>query len=855
MRVTKRPLFHWVLYRCRGLQFLLFLLILASLVFRVAPLEMQKRIINRAIHLKSTDLLLLYCAIYLAAVLLAGLSKYAINVMQMIIGQRILMELRTELYHHILRLPLQYYRQMQPGTVISAMTAELNSIGYFLGGALAVPLTSGLTFVVFIGYMFMLSRELALLTLSVYPFEILLIPLLQKRYNRINRERIRSVRAMSNVVNEAIAGIQEVHAHGGYRLEEERIGVHIHRLYDQLKKLFIVKYGIKFTNNLFQSLGPFLLFLVGGYFAITGDFTLGALVAFLSAHEKVYDPWREILDYYQALQDARVRYGQIMRIFDLEPDMSMETGHRPLRRLDGSISVKNGTFRVASGVSLLKRINLEVQPGEQVAVVGFSGSGKSTLILCLDQLYRLSSGTISYGCYTDRSLSRADISANVTLIGQEPFLFTGTIRENLLYGIRALAGERGIPDLETQLKAIYDTGLEEDVIRFGFQAVLGPEDCAPIKDKLLSIRTTIIHQLQDQFAEAVEFYDVERFLLYSSIRDNLIFGDCPTGKFDLQRLPDLPVFRQLIRRTGLEKPLLGLGLRIARQTIELLADVREDEFFFRYTPMRPEEFSAYQGLVQALEEGRAGRMEEKSLLVLALRFIPGFHRVAAVDEEFKERIVRARKIFLREVAGVEMITCLGGGDGPCLTSCAKKDAASPFMPFCTSQYLYSRSLLENLVFGVMKSRKPMDEHLSNLLYGLLAREVLDDVLNIGLDFNVGSRGDRLSGGQKQKLAIARALLRQTPIILMDEATASLDAISQQRIYEVLAARREEGVTVVAVVHRLESVAAFDRVILLKNGAVIEEGTYDELLARQGEFAALVAGHRGKSRFPPGEGPP
>jgi len=292
--ITKRPLFYWILRRHRLLQFTLLLIILASLFFRVFPLEMQKRIINEAIHLKNLQLLYLYCGLYIGAVILAGITKYAINAMQTILGQKILVEIRTELYDHVLQLPLQFYRTMQPGTVISAMTAELNGIGFFLGGALAIPVTSVLTFAVFLGFMFSLSPLLALLSMTVYPFELIVIPLLQKKYNRLNKERIKTTRAMANVVNESISGIHEIHSNASYKLEKKRMGDYILALYGLLKRLFFVKYGIKFANNLFQSFGPFILFLVGGYLAIHGQFTLGALVAFLSAYEKVYDPWKEM---------------------------------------------------------------------------------------------------------------------------------------------------------------------------------------------------------------------------------------------------------------------------------------------------------------------------------------------------------------------------------------------------------------------------------------------------------------------------------------------------------------------------------------------------------------------------------
>ncbi|HEB69744.1 MAG TPA: ATP-binding cassette domain-containing protein [Desulfobulbus sp.] len=846
MRITQRSLYYWIIHRFRGLQLLLLGIILASLFFRVVPLEMQKRIVNRAIHLKNIHLLFLYCGFYVGAVFFAAITKYAINTLQMVIGQKILIELRTELYRHILQLPLQFYRGMQPGTVISAMTAELNAIGFFLGGALAIPVTSVLTFIVFLGYMFMLSPLLALLTLAIYPFEIILIPLLQKRYNRLNKKRIKTVRSMANVVNEAISGIHEIHSHSSFNLEEQRIRTHILALYSLLKHLFIVKYGIKFSNNLFQSLGPFLLFLVGGYMAIDGNFTLGALVAFLSAHEKVYDPWKELLEFYQGFQDAQVRYRQIMNLFDIQPEYPRLPEGRAVVDFSGDITIKNATFAISPAVRLLNSITTSIKAGEQVAIVGFSGSGKSTLILCLDQLYTLTSGTISYDKYPLQELSKADVSHNITMISQHPFIFTGTIRDNLLYGVRALGGEqtKNIPGLNEQLKAIYDTGLEEDVIRFGFQAVLTRECCAPFKDKLLAIRKNILEDLHQRFADVVEFYDLNSFLRYSSIRDNLIFGDCPTGKFDITRLTGSEPFMKLLTETGLKKPLLQLGYTIASRTVDLLEECADDPFFFRYTPMRPEEFGQFAQILNEMDTPTPAKAAHRDLFYqLAFRFIPGFHHVAEIDSDFARKVVKARRLFLRTMVRVKISSCsVDGVDTPCL-QCDKEDISSPFMPFCPNQYLYSRSLLENLLFGVMKSREPIGEELSNLLYSLLAKDVLDDVLDVGLNFHVGSQGDRLSGGQKQKLAIARAFLRDTPIIFLDEATASLDNISQRRIQDVLETKQQEGKTVVAVIHRLENAALYDRIILLKNGVLLEEGTFAELLAKRGSFFELVMGHQ------------
>ncbi|GAB4340374.1 MAG: hypothetical protein Kow0089_13960 [Desulfobulbaceae bacterium] len=849
MRITRRPLFYWITRRHRPLQFLLLLIIVGSMFFRVFPLEMQKRIVNEAIHLRDEQLLFLYCGLYIGAVTLAGLLKYLINILQTVIGQKILVEMRTELYSHILQLPLQFYRKMQPGTVISAMTAELNAIGFFLGGALAIPVTSVLTFLAFVGYMFSLSPMLTLLSMSVYPFELIVIPLLQRRYNRLNKKRIKNTRAMGNVVNEAISGIHEVHSNSSYPLEEKRLAGYVDSLYRILKKLFIVKYGMKFANNMFQSFGPFVLFIVGGYLAINGEFTLGALVAFLSAYEKVYDPWREMLEYYQNYQDASVRYRQIMKIFDLDPEHEREPEAREPYSLKGEIEYREAGFSVGSGVKLLDTINGRIRPGEQVALVGFSGSGKSTLALLTAQLYSPSSGSIILDGHDIATLTKADVSRNITMIAQHPFIFTGTIRENLLYAVQASQGvEAALPDRETLFQVIRDVGLEEDILRFGFHMVLPREKALALKEQFLHMRRIIHGELGEKFAQVVEFYDPHHFLRHCSLRDNLIFGESMTGDFDTRNLPANEIFLSFLWECGLADKLVRLGADIARQTVTLLRDIGDDEYFFRGSPMEPEEFEEYRQLVERIGSTLPREGEDRNrLLLLALRFIPALHSIVDMPSMLPREIVRARHVFLEKVIGIDIEACFASvshlrnsGELVSLPSYREEET---FVPFCPTEYLFKHTLRDNILFGatIRDGRDP--ERFHGIAMEAFRREgLLDEVLDIGLDFEVGSKGDRLSGGQKQKVAIARALLKDTPILIMDEATASLDNASQARIHQLLETKYKGVKTVIAVIHRLDLAPAFDRIMVMKNGSIIEQGTYEELITRQGAFYELVHKH-------------
>jgi ABC-type methionine transport system ATPase subunit len=147
------------------------------------------------------------------------------------------------------------------------------------------------------------------------------------------------------------------------------------------------------------------------------------------------------------------------------------------------------------------------------------------------------------------------------------------------------------------------------------------------------------------------------------------------------------------------------------------------------------------------------------------------------------------------------------------------------------------------LFGHLKMEHPSAaERVQENVVRLLADEnLLDEILDIGLQFNVGSSGDRLSGGQKQKVALARALLKNPSILILDEATAGLDNASQARVQHILESECRGRCTVIAVAHRLDTIRGFDRIAVMKAGRIIEMGSYGDLMARKGVFYELAHG--------------
>ncbi len=386
--VVKRSLFSWVFAGNVKLQITLLFIIVVMVFARVVPLEMQKRIVNEAINLRNIDLLFMYCGIYLVAVIFFSALKYLTNVIQTLITQRTTARMRKELYHHILTLPLGFFRNTQPGSVVNSLVSELTMPGNFAGMAITSPVTNVLTLLAFAIYLFFLNPLLAAVSLSMYPIVVFLVPVLQKGVNRANKKRVDAARQLSSRIAESITGIHEVQGNGAYSIENRKYD----NMVDRLLKIRIVwslyRFAVKTSNSFFVSLGPFNVFILGGYLTIKGQLELGALVAFLSAQEKLYDPWKELIEFYQVYQDGAVNYKRTMEFFDLMPEHAIEPENRKAFDLDGSIAVKDMSFVTDSGIHLLDGINLSLNSGEHLALVGFSGSGKSTLALCIGQLYK-----------------------------------------------------------------------------------------------------------------------------------------------------------------------------------------------------------------------------------------------------------------------------------------------------------------------------------------------------------------------------------------------------------------------------------------------------------------------------------
>ncbi len=828
--IVKRSLFSWIFAGNVKLQLLLLLIIVVMVFARVVPLEMQKNIVNEAIKLRSIDKLINYCGIYLAAVVFFSILKYLTNVIQTLITQRTTARMRKALYEHILTLPLNFFRKTQPGTVVNALTTELTLPGNFVGMAVASPVTNILTLVAFAVYLFILNPMLAAVSLSIYPIVIFLVPLLQRGVNKANKKRVDAARTFSARIAESISGIHEVHGNGAYRIE----GRKYNKLVDRLLKIRIVwslyRFAVKTANGFFTSLGPFLVFILGGYLTIKGQLELGALVAFLSAQERLFDPWKDLIEFYQVYQDGQVNYRRTMEYFDVEAEHEIEPRDRKALELKGSVEIKDLSFVTDSGIHLLDGINMSLEEGEHLALVGFSGSGKSTLALCIGQLYKYTGGSVMIGDKEVSGLTKKDMINNIGFVAQNPFIFDGTIEENILYSCQARIGDNGraetneeMPTLDDIIAVLHQTGIFVDVLRFGLNAILTQDRHAELVKAIIRIRKNFQQDYGEELADYVEFFDENKYLYYSSVAENLTFGAPNRTEFANQNLAKSKYFLDFLDTADLTRPLLSLGANLCRQTVDILGNLPPDAVFFEQSPIDADELEEYKILEEHLRKKRLHELENEDrhkLLELALRFIPGIHKMAALPEILETLILESRSLFHEKIA---------------------KDDPEAFTFYQMAEYIFSQTILNNIFFGKTKTGNPQAQELINqsIIQLLIEEDLLERIIEIGMQYQVGTKGDKLSGGQQQKLAIARIFLKAPRILIMDEATSALDNKAQTRIQNLLETRWKKKSTVVSVVHRLDTIKNYDKVAVMKAGKILEMGTYDELMARKGMLYELV----------------
>ncbi|MEH6360832.1 MAG: ABC transporter ATP-binding protein, partial [Amylibacter sp.] len=290
-------------------------------------LELPKRIINDAIGAQGHSInfhgfeigqitfLALLCTAFLIAVLLHGMLKMRINTMKGVLAERMLRRFRFSLINRILRFPKPYFQRTSQGELVSMVTSESEPLGGMMGDAISQPVLQAGQMLTILSFLFLQSLWFGLAAIALIPVQAWLIPKLQKQVNLMNKERIKEVRQLASEIGESAAGATALRKNRGWRYNMAIITDRLGRLFEIRVRIYQKKFFMKFLNNFITQLTPFFFFSIGGYLVIRGNVSIGALVAALAAYKDLSSPWKELLAYYNQVQDLSLRWGIIIDRF------------------------------------------------------------------------------------------------------------------------------------------------------------------------------------------------------------------------------------------------------------------------------------------------------------------------------------------------------------------------------------------------------------------------------------------------------------------------------------------------------------------------------------------------------------
>jgi ABC-type multidrug transport system fused ATPase/permease subunit len=442
--------------------------LLTATATALAPPYLAKYALDDALHGDAGSRLYLLVGVFVAAGLANWGMTYVETYMTGWVGERILADLRTELFGHLQRLSLGFYERNRAGVIISRLTNDVEAIDQLVTDGVTTLVQSTLTLGGTAVLLVILDWRLALATLAVIPAMSIATALFRSRSARAYaavRERLGLVTA---TLAEDIAGMRMVQA---FVREEaaKRNFDEVAGRYRDANMQTVVLNGVYFPFvDLLSSVALAIVLGYGGHLYFAHAISLGTLFAFMLYVNNFFDPVQQLSQLYNTFLSATAALDKIIGVLDEQPEVVDRPGARPLPRIEGHIRFEGVRFSYARGAEVLHGIDLDVPAGTTVALVGHTGAGKSTVAKLLARFYEPSGGRITIDGHDLNDVTQASLRAQLGIVPQEGFLFAGTVAENIAFG------RPGAPPEEI-VRAAQTVGAHEFILRLedGYGTQLG----------------------------------------------------------------------------------------------------------------------------------------------------------------------------------------------------------------------------------------------------------------------------------------------------------------------------------------------------------------------------------------------
>lgn len=773
-------------------------------------------------YLDRIEMLFALCFLFMAAVFLNGWFKLYTNTYKGKLGEQLLKQLRYTLLDRVLRYRVARFRHLKGAEVASVIKDEVEPLGEFVGDAFSLPLFLGGQAITGLLFLFLQNVYFGLLTIAIVAFQVWIIPKMRRKLIQLGRRRQLQARKLAGQVAETVDMAPDIHVNDMSNYTRSRHYALLSNILDIRFELYQRKFTVKYINNLLMQFLSFLFYLLGGYFVITGQLDIGQLVAVIAAYKDLPGPIKGLIDYDQIRLMNEARYEQTIDSFrddGLMPVEQQTMADAAPPNLSKGYELDNLTLDDETGRRVVDSLELRIAPGDRLA---FSTEGHdaargaaTTLAGALARLVIPVSGSLNLEGRPLDDHPESLTGRRIGYVDAGAYFPAGTIRENLTMVLKnrpvELDGKAGgqakttrgglvthsppNPDggwidlqslgledehaLDRHIAAVLEiAGLSQQIQDLGLRGTIDPGRNGELSEKIVAIRRAFHENAAELGVEGiVQPFDPERYNDQATIGENLLFGTARDPAWDPPMLAVNPVVLKVLDKHGLRAEFQLMGLRIADARIELFGDLAADSKIFEtVADVSFEEVQKLKEVVARLrmaERQDAGKAEAKAksksqaadreaVFRLAFDYCEAQSRFGVLEPSTEARILAARKDLREEIMALE---------------------TPPVFFHDADRYNPTASVLDNILLGRIASTM-MDgkEKVMRAVQQLVDRfGIAGGLLDAGLNFEMGNGGRRLTETQRQKLHLARALLKKPDIIILNEALGAMDAHGRREV--------------------------------------------------------------------------
>ncbi|EOW8177857.1 ABC transporter ATP-binding protein [Listeria monocytogenes] len=360
--------------------------------------------------------------------------QYIVTYFGHMLGLNIETDMRRDLFSHLQKQPFGFYDNQKTGKLMSRMTTDLFEIGEVAHHG---PEDIFISIMSLFGAFFLMLNinvKLAISTFILVPILTVLIVYFNKRMTKVTTGIFKDLGNFNAGVENAISGVRVVQAFANEPHEKGRFKV-LNQAYRKSKLMFYKVMGLSFSFNYFlMRLISLFALLFGAYFTINGEISYGEFVGFILLTNVFIRPIEKINNVIESYPKGFAGFKRFLEVMDTEPAIQDEKDAKPAEAFRGDIAYNQVSFEYSDGKNILNHINLSIKAGETVAFVGPSGAGKTTICNLLPRFYDVSAGEITIDGENIKRFTLPSLRAQIGVVQQDVFLFSGTVRENIAYG-------------------------------------------------------------------------------------------------------------------------------------------------------------------------------------------------------------------------------------------------------------------------------------------------------------------------------------------------------------------------------------------------------------------------------------